>query len=146
MAVNPTRSTWRRLKRNKGAVFGIIVIILSVLVAIFAHLIAPDPSPDANRMIVEIDGKKPGYTQQFLKLPRQGEFENASFFKMDNISLGYNVNPMAAGKLKARVSFTLQNAFFITKYNGLDPEVNGGIDTNLYPRPRVFMLGVNLTY
>src|SRR5688500_16252233 len=81
MAVNPTRSTWRRLKRNKGAVFGIIVIILSVLVAIFAHLIAPDPSPDANRMIVEIDGKKPGYTQQFFKLPRQGEFEDASFFK-----------------------------------------------------------------
>jgi TonB-linked SusC/RagA family outer membrane protein len=71
--------------------------------------------------------------------------ENASFFKMDNISLGYNVTP-ATEKLRARVSLTVQNAFFITKYKGLDPEVNTGIDNNIYPRARVFMLGVNLTY
>lgn len=70
--------------------------------------------------------------------------ENASFFKMDNISLGYNVAP--TDKLKARISLTVQNAFFITKYTGLDPEVNTGIDNNIYPRARVFMLSVNLTY
>ena len=57
-----TRSTWRRLKRNKGALFGIVVIILSVLVALFAHLISHDPSTNANRMIVEIDGQKPGFS------------------------------------------------------------------------------------
>jgi ABC-type dipeptide/oligopeptide/nickel transport system permease subunit len=56
-----TRSTWRRLKRNKGALFGIVIIILAVFIAIFAHLISPDPSPNANRMIVEIDGQKPGF-------------------------------------------------------------------------------------
>lgn len=72
--------------------------------------------------------------------------ENASFFKLDNISLGYNANPMLEGKLRARVSFTVQNAFFVTKYKGLDPELDGGIDNNIYPRPRVFMLGLNLTY
>jgi iron complex outermembrane receptor protein len=72
--------------------------------------------------------------------------QNASFFKMDNISLGYNIDEVFTQKLKARVSFTVQNAFFITKYKGIDPEVNGGIDNNLYPRSRVFMLGVNLTY
>jgi len=72
--------------------------------------------------------------------------ENASFFKMDNISLGYNVKPMLSDKLKARVSLTVQNAFFITKYKGIDPEVSTGIDNNIYPRARVFMLGVNLTY
>lgn len=82
--------------------------------------------------------------------------ENASFFKMDNISLGYNVNELFSSKLKARVSFTVQNAFFITDYKGLDPEVNNvntatnqassGIDNNIYPRARVFLLGVNLTY
>jgi len=49
-------------------------------------------------------------------------------------------------KLKARLSFTCQNAFVITKYKGLDPEVDGGIDNNVYPRPRVFLLGVNLTF
>ena len=67
--------------------------------------------------------------------------ENASFFKMDNMSLGYNF----VKSFKARISFTVQNAFTITKYKGLDPEVDGGIDNNFYPRPRVFVLGVNLT-
>ncbi len=68
--------------------------------------------------------------------------ENASFFKMDNMSVGYNFEK----KLRARLSFTVQNVFTITKYNGLDPEVDGGIDNNFYPRPRVFVLGVNLTF
>lgn len=68
--------------------------------------------------------------------------ENASFFKMDNMSVGYNFEKF----LQARLSFTVQNAFTITKYKGLDPEVDGGIDNNFYPRPRVFVLGVNLTF
>ncbi len=68
--------------------------------------------------------------------------ENASFFKMDNMSVGYNFDQF----VKTRLSFTVQNVFTITKYKGLDPEVNGGIDNNFYPRPRVFVLGVNLTF
>jgi TonB-dependent starch-binding outer membrane protein SusC len=67
--------------------------------------------------------------------------ENASFFKMDNMSIGYNF----AKFLNPRLSFTVQNVFTITKYSGLDPEVNGGIDNNFYPRPRVFVLGLNLS-
>src|SRR5688572_11184172 len=81
MATAATRSTWKRLKRNKGALFGIVVIVLAVLVAIFAYLIAPDPSPDANRMIVEIGGQKPGYTQQFLKVRKDRNIEKPSFFR-----------------------------------------------------------------
>ncbi|HCW09006.1 MAG TPA: hypothetical protein DGG95_16745, partial [Cytophagales bacterium] len=72
--------------------------------------------------------------------------QNASFFKMDNISLGYNFVPGFEKKIKARVAATLQNAFFITKYKGIDPEVDGGIDNSIYPRPRVYMLSLNLTY
>jgi iron complex outermembrane receptor protein len=71
--------------------------------------------------------------------------ENASFFKMDNMSLGYNTDLMQS-KLKARFSLTAQNAFMITNYGGLDPEVDGGIDNNIYPRPRTFVVGINLTY
>jgi ABC-type dipeptide/oligopeptide/nickel transport system permease subunit len=78
--LNNTRSIWKRLKRNKGAMFGIIVIVLAVLTAIFAHLIAPDPSPNANRMIVEIDGHKPGFKQQFFMMPKQHHIEEVSFF------------------------------------------------------------------
>jgi iron complex outermembrane receptor protein len=70
--------------------------------------------------------------------------ENASFFRMDNISVGYNFDKIFTDKLKGRLSFTVQNAFVITKYKGLDPEVDNGIDNNLYPRPRTFLLGLNL--
>lgn len=62
----------KRLLRNKGAFFGLLVIGASVIVAIVAYLIAPDPSPDANRIIVEIGGRKPGFKQLFL-LVRKAE-------------------------------------------------------------------------
>jgi TonB-linked SusC/RagA family outer membrane protein len=64
--------------------------------------------------------------------------ENASFFKMDYISAGYNFDQLFTEKLKARIGFT--------KYSGLDPEVHSGIDNNIYPRPRIYMLSLNLTY
>ena len=72
--------------------------------------------------------------------------ENASFFKLDNISAGYNFDNIYKDKLSARVSLTAQNLLTITKYEGLDPEVASGIDNNFYPRPRVFILGLNLTF
>jgi len=72
--------------------------------------------------------------------------ENASFFRMDNITLGYSFDKIMAHKISGRISATVQNAFVITDYSGLDPEVDGGIDNNIYPRPRIFMLGVNLNF
>ena len=71
--------------------------------------------------------------------------ENASFFRFDNISAGYNLNDII-DKADLRVNFTVQNVLTITKYSGLDPEVNGGIDNNFYPRPRTFTLGLSLNY
>jgi TonB-dependent starch-binding outer membrane protein SusC len=71
--------------------------------------------------------------------------ENASFFKLDNLTAGYKFDNIYK-KLNARVSFTVQNVLTVTKYSGIDPEVNGGIDNNFYPRPRTFMLGVSLSY
>ena len=60
------QSAWRRLLKNKGAVFGIIIIIMAVLIALFGYFLAPDPSPYANRIILEIGGQTPGYKQDFL--------------------------------------------------------------------------------
>jgi peptide/nickel transport system permease protein len=60
---------WKRLKKNRGALFGLIVIILAVLISIFGYVIAPDNSPNADLQTVEIQAKKPGYTQEFLKVP-----------------------------------------------------------------------------
>ncbi len=74
------QAAWKRLRKNKGAVFGLIIICLSVLVAVFAYFIAPDPSPHANRIILEIGGNKPGFTQKFIKLKKDKDIASAGFF------------------------------------------------------------------
>jgi TonB-linked SusC/RagA family outer membrane protein len=76
--------------------------------------------------------------------------ENASFFKVDNITAGYNFRDIA-DKFTLRMNITVQNAFTVTNYSGLDPEVpysNGvpGVDGNTYPRPRTFLLGFSINY
>ncbi|MFM6944866.1 MAG: TonB-dependent receptor domain-containing protein, partial [Bacteroidota bacterium] len=72
--------------------------------------------------------------------------ENGSFLRMDNINLGYNVGSIFNKKASLRLSAIVQNAFVITKYSGIDPEVSSGIDNNKYPRPRIFSLGANLQF
>lgn len=71
--------------------------------------------------------------------------ENASFLKMDNIILNYDF-----GRIKdvvgLNVSFMVQNVFTITKYSGVDPEIYLGVDQNFYPRPRIWSLGIGLTF
>lgn len=74
------QAAWKRLKKNKTAIFGMMVIVLTLLVAIIAYYIAPDASPYANRMIVEIGGQKPGYQQKFLQLKKDKIVEKANFF------------------------------------------------------------------
>jgi len=84
---------------------------------------------------------------QFVKRQFTSDYfvENASFIKLDNISAGYSFDNIV-DKADLRLNLTAQNLFTITKYSGLDPEVNGGIDNNFYPRPRTIMLGLSLTY
>jgi iron complex outermembrane receptor protein len=72
--------------------------------------------------------------------------QDASFFRLDNIMLGYRFNNLMNDKIKLRVYGTVNNAFVITKYDGIDPEISDGIDRNFYPRPRTFLLGVNVSF
>ncbi|MFP4471523.1 MAG: SusC/RagA family TonB-linked outer membrane protein [Bacteroidales bacterium] len=72
--------------------------------------------------------------------------QDGSFFRMDNITLGYTLADLMNGKVDLRLSATVNNAFVITKYDGIDPEISGGIDNRIYPRPRVFVFGVNLQF
>jgi iron complex outermembrane receptor protein len=72
--------------------------------------------------------------------------ENASFFRMDYISLGYNFTSFFGSNASGRIGLTAQNVFVITKYSGLDPEVANGIDNNIYPRPRTYMMTLSLNY
>ncbi len=71
--------------------------------------------------------------------------KNASFLKMDNINVGYDAGEIAKN-VRLRITANIQNVFVITKYQGLDPEISGGIDNSIYPRPRTYVLGVNLDF
>lgn len=73
------RAAWRRLRRNKGALFGLIVIIAAIFIAVFAYFLAPDPSPFANRIILEIGGNKPGFRQDFLLVKKEKTVIRPSF-------------------------------------------------------------------
>ncbi|RYY47202.1 MAG: TonB-dependent receptor, partial [Chitinophagaceae bacterium] len=72
--------------------------------------------------------------------------ENASFLRMDNLTVGYNFGRVINDKASLRLSAIVQNVFVITKYKGLDPESTYGMDQNLYPRPRTYSLGLNLDF
>ena len=71
---------------------------------------------------------------------------NASFLKCDNITLGYSFDKLFNKNYSGRVYASATNVFTITKYEGLDPEVGGGIDNNIYPRPFTLLLGLNLNF
>lgn len=73
--------------------------------------------------------------------------ENASFLKMDNVTLGYTLNNWLNSKASLRISTGVQNVFVITKYSGLDPEItNNGVDKTIYPRQRSILFGLNLKF
>lgn len=73
-------AAWRRLRKNKGAMAGMVIIVLSIIVALFAYFIAPDHSPFANRIVLETGGEKPGFTQQFLLVKNEKNISHARFF------------------------------------------------------------------
>ncbi len=97
-------------------------------------------------------------TYQLKEVPKFCSYyiENASFVRLDNVTLGYTFNTKNINWLdKARIYVTGQNLFVITSYKGLDPETNVGRndglapgveDREFYPKARTFTFGVNLTF
>nr|WP_319397774.1 TonB-dependent receptor [uncultured Carboxylicivirga sp.] len=71
--------------------------------------------------------------------------ENASFIRMDNLSLSYDFGRIR-DMFNLSVTGLVQNVFTITKYTGIDPEIYNGVDLDFYPRPRVFSLSLGLTF
>jgi TonB-linked SusC/RagA family outer membrane protein len=77
--------------------------------------------------------------------------QNGSFLRMDNMHIAYNFGKIFRNLGDLKISANVQNAFIITDYKGVDPEISytsattgGGIDNNFYPRPRTYVLGLNL--
>jgi iron complex outermembrane receptor protein len=83
------------------------------------------------------------YNQQVLS---DYYLEDASFLRMDDLSLSYNFSSLLKNKAGLVVTFSVQNVFVLTKYTGLDPEIANGIDRSFYPRPRIFALGLNFNF
>lgn len=75
------REVWSRFRRDRTAMAGLIVIAASVAIALLAYWIAPDHSPMANRMMVELAGRKPGHRQSFLRLPKTDAPEQAGWIE-----------------------------------------------------------------
>lgn len=88
----------------------------------------------------------------FVKDPTAEQFlsdyyiTDASFLRMDNASIGYNLSNLLNNKIKLSASFIVQNVFVLSKYEGLDPEIAGGIDNNIYPRPRTYSVALNFQF
>jgi TonB-dependent starch-binding outer membrane protein SusC len=72
--------------------------------------------------------------------------QDASFFKIDYITLGYTLPNNTFKDINLRFYGSVQNVTTVTDYDGLDPEITGGIDNNFYPRPRTFVFGVNIDF
>ena len=72
--------------------------------------------------------------------------ENGSFFRFDNITLGYTFDKLWNDNSRLRLTASVSNIATITGYSGIDPELPDGLDREVYPRPRTYTFGVNLTF
>lgn len=85
-----------------------------------------------------------GFTQQ--RLYTDYFLESGSFFRLDNLTIGYSLQNLWKKKNDFRFSLAVQNVFTITNYSGVDPEIYNGIDNSVYQRPRIFMAGINISF
>lgn len=72
--------------------------------------------------------------------------QDASYIRMDNVTVAYTFRNFLGTNADARLSLAGQNLILITDYKGLDPEINNGLDKTIYPRPRMYTLGLNVTF
>ncbi|TDE00857.1 SusC/RagA family TonB-linked outer membrane protein [Flavobacterium hiemivividum] len=72
--------------------------------------------------------------------------KDASFIKLDNVTVGYTFDKTLLKAASLRFTAGVQNVLILTKYGGLDPEKFNGIDNNVYPRARTFLIGVNANF
>jgi iron complex outermembrane receptor protein len=89
--------------------------------------------------ITEVDFANPQYFSDFY-------IRDASFLRLDHITAGYRFDDVIGAGSSIRTFLTVQNPFVISDYDGLDPEVQGGIDNNIYPRSRTILLGVGANF
>lgn len=89
---------------------------------------------------VEPNSSQQWYSDYFI--------ENASFFRLDDLTLGYTFSAIDKWGTAIRLAFSAQNVFIITGYSGMDPETTAenGIDNTIWPRPRTYSLRLNVSF
>ena len=94
--------------------------------------------------------KKTGFTAPNSAQQWYSDFfiENASFFRLDDVNLGYTFRAIGRWETDIRLALGVQNVFVLTGYSGMDPEVvsENGIDGTIWPRPRTYSLRLNINF
>ncbi len=72
--------------------------------------------------------------------------QDASFVRLDNVTIGYTFNKSKNSNATYRITASGQNLLLFTEYEGIDPEISGGIDSSIYPRPVMYTLGLNVNF
>ncbi len=94
---------------------------------------------NVNTIANYLDFNNPQYLSDYF-------VQEASFFRLDHVTLGYNFSSMMAKMDFLKLFVTVQNPLLITDYKGVDPEIDNGIDNNFYPRSRTFLFGLNARF
>lgn len=91
-----------------------------------------------------------GWTKNHINAQKYSDMflENTTFFRMDDINVGYTFDKIGNWKGSVRVGASVQNVFTISDYSGLDPEITArdGVDNNLVPRPRLYTIRLNVNF
>lgn len=156
MTATPRLSIGRRLLRKPSAVFALGFILLTVFAAVFAYQLAPDRSPNANRMIVELGAKGPGFRKQLLLLPTTQRIENsgglwpgyadsfqylpvnAFYFKADSLYVNHFIDE----GLSDTVSFALHRLLPAALHTSPPDEQIQWVERHRF-REQVFYLGTD---
>jgi len=101
--------------------------------------------PNQARLVKKTGFTAPNSAQQWYS---DYFLENASFFRLDDINLGYTFRGIGRWETDIRIGAGIQNVFILTGYSGMDPEVisETGIDNTIWPRPRTYSVRLNITF
>jgi peptide/nickel transport system permease protein len=115
-SVSLNQKAWKRLKRNKSAMFGLWVIALAFFVAIFAYQLTPDSTPDANEQILELETHPPGFSVYILKVMKSADFDDHRGF-FENFFFGKPSPYESVPILKYRMK---KDFMWATVYKGMN--------------------------
>jgi iron complex outermembrane receptor protein len=106
----------------------------------FANLYHPTSYlGNVNAIAPYLDFNNPQYLSDYF-------VQDASFFRLDHITLGYDLTDLVPKMDFLKIYATVQNPILVTNYEGVDPDIDNGIDRNFYPRSRTWLFGINARF